>query len=232
MDNIFNLHFDMSGSSGSPMSSRHMNRSQARQVIRDNIINNCILHRNDEGFSDVIFRYIADIEDKLGHTIQFHVSIDECFENNMGLTGASYWFREFENCITSQKLFGTEATPSKTDGIMRVSMVLLSKKPDLDYHILWDEDFCQHSNPKVFAQNAILIDELDKYHNMLGALVDGYMFAQGIEKQVELEYNNDPNRAIDYLGKKAIDKYGYFGDEWETKILDNGIVAIKQVEDS
>ena len=67
---------------------------------------------------------------------------------------------------------------------------------------------------------------------MLGALVDGYMFAQGIEKQVELEYNNDPNRAIDYLGKKAIDKYGYFGDEWETKILDNGIVAIKQVEDS
>lgn len=230
MNEKFNLHFDKSGSSGGPISSRHMNRDQARQVIRDNIINNCILHRNDEGFSEVIPHYIADIEEWLGHKIPFHLSVDELFEKNMGLTGASYWFREFENCMTLLNLIGIEAIPSKTDGIMNVSMVLLSEKYDVDYHILWDEDFSKYLKPEDFTQNAFLLDELDKNHNMLGALVDGYMWAQGIEKHVELEYNKDPNMAIDYMVEKAFNKYGFFAGTYETMILNGGYVAMKQVD--
>ena len=60
MNEKFNLHFDKHGSSGGPMSSRHMNRNQARQVIRDNIINNYLLYRNDGGISPDILKDIVD----------------------------------------------------------------------------------------------------------------------------------------------------------------------------
>lgn len=231
MNDIFNLHLDPSGHTGGPMSSRHMNRDQARQVIRENIINNCILHRNDEGFGEAIPHYIADIEESLDHKIPFYVSVDDIFENNMGFIGASYWFREFRHCITFLDKFGTEATPSKTDSIIRVSMVLMSERYDEVYHILWDEDYCKYFAPNVYAQNTLLIDELDKNHNMLGALVDGYMWAQGIEKQVVLECNNSIEEAAVYLSMESIEKYGKFLYKCETKILDGDFVAMKPVKD-
>ena len=62
MNEKFNLYFDMSDSSGGSMLSRHLNRDQARQVIRENIINNYLLYRNDGGISPDILKDIVTIE--------------------------------------------------------------------------------------------------------------------------------------------------------------------------
>lgn len=229
MSEIFHIHFDPSASSGGPISSRHMNRNQARQVIRENIINNCILHRNDEGFNSVILEYITEIEDQLGHKIPFHLASDDNFEDQMGCIGAIYWGRTFIEC----KLIGAEASPSRTDGILHRSIILLSEKHDLDYHLLWDEDFCKlATNPKTIAQNIRLIDELDNNYNMLGAIVNGYLWAQSLEQQVEVEFKNNPDQAFAFMSERITDKYGGFSKTMETVILDGDLVAMQEVEDS
>ena len=85
---------------------------------------------------------------------------------------------------------------------------------------------------QVLAQNTILIDELDKKHNMLDSLVDGFMWAQGLEKQVELLYNINPEDAVTHFWKEAIAKFGEPSTPLESTILEDGTVSLKDVEDS
>ena len=228
MNEKFNLHFDMSGSSGDPMSSRHMNRSQARQVIRENIIRNCILHRNDE--EPHFLEYIVRNEINLGHKIPFYIVLDDEFENFMGFQGAFYWLRQFGFCMKMLEQSGTEATPLKTDVIFMQSVIIISEKNHVIYHIVWDTDIRAIPNPIEMVQNASLIDELDKNHNMLEAIVDGYMWAQDLDKKVEKKYKIDPSQADAFLIQEAAYKYGNPGKGFETTISDNGLVDFKAID--
>lgn len=232
MDNIFNIHFDMSGSSGDSISLRHMNRSQARQVFRDSLINNYTLFRAVNEDSCENFNYIARAEEKLGHKIPFNLSADWNFEEFMGFNGAFYWFREFQRSKMTLMQPGTEAEQTKTDEVLIRSVLLVSINHHANYLILRDEEFSKMSNPQVMAQNTLLIDELDKKHNMLDALVDGFMWAQGLEKQVELLFRISPQNAETHFWKEAIAKFGEPSTPLESTILEGGTVSLKDVEDS
>lgn len=232
MNEIFNIHFDMSDSSDGPMSSRHMNRSQTRQVFRDSLINNYTVFRAVDEDSCENFNYIARAEEKLGHKIPFNLSADWNFEDFMGLNGAFYWLREFQCCKMTLMQSGTEAEASKTDEILIRSVLFVSENHHANYLILRDEEFCKMPDSQVLAQNTILIDELDKKHNMLDSLVDGFMWAQGLEKQVELLYNINPEDAVTHFWKEAIAKFGEPSTPLESTILEDGTVSLKDVEDS
>ena len=232
MDNIFNIHFDMSGSSRDSISPRHMNRSQARQVFRECLINNYTLFRAVDEDSCENFNYIARAEEKLGHKIPFNLSADWNFEEFMGFNGAFYWFREFQRSKMTLMQPGTEAEQTKTDEVLIRSVLLVSINHHANYLILRDEEFSKMSNSQVMAQNALLIDELDKKHNMLDALVDGFMWAQGLEKQVELLFRISPQNAETHFWKEAIAKFGEPSTPLESTILEDGTVSLKDVEDS
>lgn len=232
MDNIFNIHFDMSGSSGDSISLRHMNRSQARQVFRECLINNYILSRAVDEDSCENFYHIARAEDKVGHKIPFNLSADWNFEEFMGFNGAFYWFREFQRSKMTLMQPGTEAEPTKTDEVLIRSVLLVSINHHANYLILRDEEFSKMPNPQVMAQNALLIDELDKHYNMLNALVDGFMWGQGIEKQVELLFRINPQNAETHFWEEAIAKFGEPSTPLESTILEGGTVSLKDVEDS
>lgn len=232
MDNIFIIHFDMSGSSGDSISLRHMNRSQARQVFRDSLINNYTLFRAVNEDSCENFYHIARAEDKVGRKIPFNLSADWNFEDFMGLNGAFYWLREFQRCKMTLTQSSTEAELTKTDEVLIRSVLLVSTNHHANYLILRDEEFCKMPNPQVMAQNALLIDELDKYYNMLNALVDGFIWGQGIEKQVELLFRISPQNAETYFWEEAIAKFGEPSTPLESTILEGGTVSLKEVEDS
>lgn len=230
MNEIFNLHIDPSGFTGGPVSSRHMNRNQARQVIRENIINNHILSRAVDEDSCENFYFIARIEHMLEHKIHFNLSADWNFEDLMGLNGVSYWLREFQRCKIMLQQSGTEAEPTKTDEILLRSVLLVSSNHHANYLILQDEEFRNMPDPQVRAQNALLVDELDKKHNMLEALVEGYLWAQGLEKKLERLYSISPNDAVSYGYLEAVAKFGEPGTPLESTILEGGTVSLKEID--
>jgi hypothetical protein len=232
MNEIFNLHLDPSGLTGGPMSSRHMNRDQARQVFRDSLINKYTLFRAVDEDSCENFNYIARAEEKLGHKIPFNLSADWNFEEFMGFNGAFYWFREFQRSKMTLMQPGTEAEPTKTDEVLIRSVLLVSINHHANYLILRDEEFSKMSNPQVMTQNALLIDELDKYFNMLNALADGFMWGQGIEQLVEPLFRISPQNAETHFWKEAIAKFGEPSTPLESTILEDGTVSLKDVEDS
>lgn len=230
MNDIFNLHIDMSGSSGDSISPRHMNRSQARQVIRESLINNYILSRAVDEDSCENFNYIARAEEKLGHKIPFNLSVDWNFEDFMGFNGAFYWLREFQRYKMTFNQSGTEAEATKTDEILIRSVLFVSENHHANYLILRDEENCKMPDPQVLAQNTFLIDELDKKHNMLGALVDGFMWAQGLEKQVEMLFKINQEDAVTYVLREAIAKFGEPSTPLVSTILEGGTVSLKDVD--
>ncbi len=232
MNEIFNIHFDMSGSSGDSISPRHMNRNQARQVIRESLINNYILSRAVDEDSCENFNYIARAEEKLGHKIPFNLSADWNFEDFMGFNGAFYWLREFQRYKMTFNQSGTEAEATKTDEILIRSVLFVSENHHANYLILRDEENCKMPDPQVMTQNALLIDELDKYFNMLNALADGFMWGQGIEKLVEPLFRISPQNAETHFWKEAIAKFGEPSTPLESTILEDGTVSLKDVEDS
>ena len=93
-------------------------------------------------------------------------------------------------------------------------------------------DLIKAAQDQVMAQNALLIDELDKHYNMLNALVDGFMWGQGIEKQVELLFRINPQNAETHFWEEAIAKFGEPSTPLESTILEGGTVSLKDVEDS
>ena len=110
--------------------------------------------------------------------------------------------------------------------------MLVSINHHANYLILRDEEFSKMSNPQVMTQNALLIDELDKYFNMLNALADGFMWGQGIEKLVEPLFRISPQNAETHFWKEAIAKFGEPSTPLESTILEDGTVSLKDVEDS
>lgn len=187
MNQKFSLHIDNTGQPGGSISSIHMNRAQAARVIMQNIINNC---RSHLGRPYNVTPFIDKASNIVGHKIPYYLANDISFVEFLRLSGAHYWFREYDRYMKN----GKELQPSKDDGILRSSVVLVSALNDTDYCVLSDEKFSIPS-AAILKENKRIIDELNDSHYILDKLVDGYMFAQRQEKLIEMFYRLNPNLA-------------------------------------
>lgn len=194
MINKFSLHFESLGQTSSSISSIHMNRTQATRIIKRNIINNCISHCGGPDTNYSVSPFIDNVSKMIGHQIPYYLANDISFIEFLRLSGAKYWFREFDRCMIK----GRELEPTKDDGILLGSFVLVSVLNDTDYCVLWDENFGTPS-AATLKDNIRIINELNDSHYMLDKLVDGYMMAQSHEKQIEKFYSKKRNFGNDYL---------------------------------
>lgn len=194
MNQKFSLHIDNTGQPGGSISSIHMNRVQAARVIKQNIINNCRSHlgRPDTNYS--VMPFIDMTSNIIGRKIPYYLANDISFIEFLRLSGAHYWFREYDRYMKN----GKELQPSKDDGILRSSVVLVSALNDTDYCVLSDEKFSIPS-AAILKENERIIHELNDSHYILDKLVDGYMFAQSQEKLIEDCYRLNPNLAEMHL---------------------------------
>ena len=227
MNEKFNLHFDKPGSSGGPMSSRHMNRDQARQVIRDNIINNYLLYRNDGGISPDILKDIVENERRLGHKFHFCLPVDDDFKGLLCYSGSFYWCLAFELCLISSNFYGIEAIPDKDHLILWDSVIFYSKKQDVTYRILNVNGVIEPSSA-ILTDNARLVDELDSNYGMLDALVDGYMWGQSQEARYEQIYLNDIVQAPVIWSDISQKHFAWKRKRFETDIMPGGSVSLKK----
>jgi len=205
-----NLIYRVSNNFGWPLSSRHMSRSEAAMVIRYNISHNCRFYRpkNDGNWDDTAYTFLEQIDKEVGHDIPFIQLNDGLFSKFMQLFGALYWDREYDRCIKGQRLNGTDSEPYY-ECVLRYSVILKPENMAGEYGIITDPCFLDNTiDDSTLHENLDIIDELDKSHNLVNLLVDGYMWAQGCERQVEKRYRNDPDKAYTYLLNKAFAQFG------------------------
>lgn len=228
MDNIFNLQFDKPGSSGGPMSSRHMNRDQARQVIRDNIINNYLLYRNDGGISPDILKDIVDIESRLSNKLLICQPIEADFKNFLCCSGSVYWCFSSELCMLTSMLpsSGLNIEPEMVYGVLMDSVIFYSKQQNATYRIL---EVRNEINPSstTLAENARLVDELDSNYGILDALVDGYMWGQSQVSRYEQIYFYDTLQAPVIWMDISQAHFAWERKRFETDIMPDGSVSLK-----
>jgi len=199
----FYIHIDSSGLPSSSISSIHMNRTQATRIIKRNIINNCRSHCGGPDTNYSVSPFIDNVSKMKGHQIPYYLANDISFIEFLRLSGAKYWFREFDRCMIK----GRELEPTKDDGILLGSFVLVSILNDTDYCVLWDENFGSPS-AATLKDNSRIINGLNDSHYMLDKLVDGYMMAQSHEKQIEAYYREKRKYAGIYL-ELLYQEYGW-----------------------
>ena len=186
-----------------PKSSRHMNSAEAIFIISFCLSRACRFFRQDFGGKSV-FEFREEICQEVGHEIGFIVSNDELFPKFMKYFGAMYWLRCFKQCEEA----GAEQAPLK-ESILPVGLFLKPDQPR-EYCILADPYFVFNSPDLAIEQNNCnLIDEMNKSHNLVGLLVEGYMWAQGFENQVGGEYRKGGYMtAAEYLHNEALAQFG------------------------
>ena len=228
MNEKFNLHINMPSSSGGPMSSRHMNRSQARQVIRDNIINNYLLYRNDGGISPDILKDIVDIESRLSNKLLICQPIEADFKNFLCCSGSVYWCFSSELCMLTSMLpsSGLNTEPEMFYGVLMDSVIFYSKQQDVTYRILEIRDEIKPSSTTL-AENARLVDELDSNYGILDALVDGYMWGQSQVSRYEQIYFHDTLQAPVIWMDISQAHFAWVRKRFETDIMPDGSVSLK-----
>ena len=228
MNEKFNLHINMPSSSGGPMSSRHMNRSQARQVIRENIINNYLLYRNDGGINPDILKDIVVIESRLSSKFYICQPTEDDFKNFLCCSGSVYWCFSSELCMLTSMLpsSGLDIEPEMFYGVLMDSVIFYSKKQDVTYRILDVRNDIKPSSTAL-AENACLVDELDSNYGMLDALVDGYMWGQSQESRYEQIYLNDIVQAPVIWMDISQAHFAWERKRFETDIMPDGSVSLK-----
>ena len=190
---------------GLPMSSRHMDRIQAKFVIETNLKNNCLFYRELYG-AEYVNDFFVKLIQVVGHNPWVQVVDDNNYSKHLKLFGAMYWYRCFIQC----EMEGKESIPI-IDTVLPVSVI----KPG-EFIIVADEFFLDNTLDKETREtNRILMDELDKSHNLIGLLVDGYLWAQGYEKQVEKRYRRNHDDACRYLFRKARSEFNITEDDVE-----------------
>lgn len=190
-----------------PNSSRHMNRNEAEMIIRFNLSEHCYFDRPQD-WDKSVYDTLETMGQKMGHNLGFMQFNDQYFQRFMQLCGAMYWDREFDRCCRSMKLNGTDSVPY-AECILPVSVILKPSNTYGEYGIITDPYFLNNpADVKTKFENIRIIDELDKSHNLVNLLVDGYMWAQGCERQVEKRYKVDPTKAYMYLLNKAFAQFG------------------------
>ena len=229
MNEKFNLHFYKPGSSGGPMSSRHMNRNQARQVIRDNIINNYLLYRNDGGISPDILKDIVDIESRLSNKLLICQPIEADFKNFLCCSGSVYWCFSSELCMLTSMLpsSGLNTEPEMFYGVLMDSVIFYSKKQDVTYRILNVNGVIEPSSA-ILTDNARLVDELDSNYGILDALVDGYMWGQSQVSRYEQIYFHDTLQAPVIWMDISQAHFAWVRKRFETDIMPGGSVSLKK----
>lgn len=203
MINRFNIFWSGAGLPSSSVSSIHMNRTQATNIIKRNIINNCRIHIGGPDTNFSVRPFIEKTSSMIGHQISYYLANDVSFIEFLRLNGAKYWFREFDRCMVN----GKELEPAKDDGILFGSFVLLSVLNDNDYCILCNENFGTPT-AATLRDNIRIINELNDSHYMLDKLVDGYMMAQSHEKRIETYYRQKREYAGIYL-ELLYQEYGW-----------------------
>ena len=228
MNRKFNIHFDKPGSTGGLMSSRHMNRSQARQVIRDNIINNYLLYRNDGGISPDILKDIVVIESRLSNKLLICQPIEADFKNFLCCSGSVYWCFSSELCMLTSVFpsSGLDIEPEMFYGVLMDSVIFYSKQQDVTYRILEVRNKIKPSSTTL-AENARLVDELDSNYGMLDALIDGYMWGQGQDARYEQIYLNDIVQAPVIWMDISQAHFAWKRKRFETDIMPDGSVSLK-----
>lgn len=228
MNEKFNIHFDKPGSSGGLMSSRHMNRSQARQVIRDNIINNYLLYRNDGGISPDILKDIVDIESRLSNKLLICQPIEADFKNFLCCSGSVYWCFSSELCMLTSMLpsSGLNIEPEMVYGVLMDSVIFYSKQQDVTYRILEVRNEIKSSSTTL-AENARLVDELDSNYGILDALVDGYMWGQSQVSRYERIYFYDMLHAPVIWMDISQEYFSWERKRFKTDIMPDGSVSLK-----
>ena len=190
---------------GLPTSSRHMNREQAEFVIKTNLTNNCIFFRDQYGAESVNDFFVKMIQ-VFGHNPMVQVVDENNYSKHLRLEGAMYWYRCFIQC----EVKGKEDIPL-VDTILSVSFI----KPG-EFFIVADEYFIDNTPDEDIRENSrILLDELDKSQNLIGLLVEGYLWAQGLEKQVHQRYSKDHEDACRYLYRQARSKFNITEEDLE-----------------
>ncbi len=228
MNEKFNLHFDMSGSSGGSMLSRHLNRDQARQVIRENIINNYLLYRNDGGISPDILKDIVTIESKLSKKLLICQPIETDFKNFLCCSGSVYWCFSSELCMLASMVPSNsiDIDPEMTFSVLLDSVVFYSKKQDATYRIL-DVSGVIEPSSAILTDNARLVDELDSNYGMLDTLVDGYMWGQSMVAEYEQIYFYDTLNAPVIWTYVSQNYFSWKRKRFETDIMSDGSVTLK-----
>lgn len=190
---------------GLPTSSRHMNREQAEFVIKTNLTNNCIFFRDQYGAESVNDFFVKMIQ-VVGHNPMVLVVDENNYSKHLRLEGAMYWYRCFIQC----EMEGKESIPL-IDTVLPVSVI----KPG-EFIIVADEFFIDNTpDENIWDNNRILLDELDKSHNLIGLIVDGYLWAQGLEKQVQKRYRRNHEDACRYLYRQARREFSITEDDDE-----------------
>lgn len=190
---------------GLPTSSRHMNREQAEFVIEINLSNNCIFFREQYG-AEFVNDFFVKMIQVIGHNPTVQVVDDTNYSKHLRFYGAMYWFRCFDQCEMESK----ESIPL-ADTVLPVSVI----KPG-EYFIVSDKYFIDNTpNEDIRDRNRILLDELDKSQNLIGLLVDGYLWAQGLEKQVQKRYRRNHEDACRYLYRQARREFSITEDDDE-----------------
>lgn len=228
MNRKFNIHFDKPGSTGGLMSSRHMNRSQARQVIRDNIINNYLLYRNDGGISPDILKDIVVIESRLSNKFRICQPTEADFKNFLCCSGSVYWCFSSELCMLTSMLpsSGLNIEPEMVYGVLMDSAIFYSKQQNATYRILEVRNEIKPSSTTL-AENARLVDELDSNYGILDALVDGYMWGQSQVSRYEQIYFYDTLQAPVIWMDISQAHFAWERKRFETDIMPDGSVSLK-----
>lgn len=228
MNEKFNLHFDMSDSSGGSMLSRHLNRDQARQVIRDNIINNYLLYRNDGGINPDILKDIVVIESRLSSKFYICQPTEDDFKNFLCCSGSVYWCFSSELCMlmSMSPSSGLDIEPEMFYGVLMDSVIFYSKQQDVTYRILEIRNEIKPSSTTL-AENARLVDELDSNYGILDALVDGYMWGQSQESRYEQIYLYDIVQAPVIWMDISQEHFAWKRKRFETDIMPDGSVSLK-----
>jgi hypothetical protein len=155
-----------------------------------------------------IMDLLEQINKEVGHNIPFIQLNDELFPKFMQLYGALYWDREYDRCIKKQRLDGTDSEPYY-ECILWYSVILKPDDMAGEYGIITDPCFLDNTiDDSILQENLDIINELDKSHNLVSLLVDGYMWARGCESQVEKMYCKDPDKEYKDFFNMALAQFG------------------------
>ncbi len=175
------------------MPAKDMTREQLEDHILASLISNTV-SRKSFGVTERSIEKLT--KKKIGKTISCQVAVDEYFGRLASHSGVMYWWRERQRYHYGMKN-GCELPASNDDGILELSIMLLSEKAKTTYQIL---AFDEWDNPTTYTEsiwnnNIDVIGEVDKTHHLVECIADGFMWAKSsLEDQVAemLNRNEDP----------------------------------------
>ena len=190
-----------------------MTREQLEDHILASLLSNTV-SRKSFGVTERSIEKLT--KKKIGKTISCQMATDEYFGRLASHSGVMYWWRERQRYQYGIKK-GCELPASNDDGILELSIMLLSEKAKTTYQIL---AFDEWDNPTTYTEgiwnnNIDVIGEVDKTHHLVECIADGFMWAKSsLEDQVAamLSRNEDPYAYIYVSGllhyNIAIEKVG------------------------